>query len=141
MAKVEVVKNKKANQPNYAWVEILIGFAIFYGIFTFFFNSSSGSSSNGDSSKKISGCYYITNDLLEDTGTSLCIGDSTTSFTYLGNSSTTLYSNWVGDTLYIENEYGDTLFKCTASKENSNSIQCKSNSKVLGTGTNVWKKD
>ena len=108
--------------------------AIIWGSISFFTNSLNTS----EASKKINGCYYITNHLYEGRGTKLCINKSTVAFTVEG-STVNLYPNYVGDVLYIENEYGDTLFRCTASKENSNNIQCDSYNKAIGSGTNIWK--
>ena len=134
MANVEVIKSEKANKPNYVWCIVLVIGAIIVGV-------SAGLASADDiSNEKISGCYYITNHLYEGRGTSLCITSTKVTFT-LNNSSVTLYPEYIGDNLYIKNEYDDTLFRCTASKEDNNSIQCKSFNQALGTGSNVWKKD
>lgn len=139
MAKVEVVKSEKANTPNYTWVAVVL---VFVGILVFSYMSSSDFdlfSGDSKSNQKISGCYYITNHIFEGRNTSLCIKNSSVTFNHEG-SSVDLYPKWIGDALYIENEYDDTLFRCTASKENSNSIKCDSYSKILGSGSNVWKK-
>lgn len=139
MAKVEVVKSEKANTPNYSWVVavlIFVGIAVYSSLSSYDFGSSS---SDSKSDSKISGCYYITNHIFEGRNTSLCINKSSVTFNHEG-SSVTLYPNWIGETLYIENEYGNTMFRCTSSKESSSNIQCSSNNKAIGSGTNVWKK-
>lgn len=97
-------------------------------------------STNGNLSKKITGCYYITNHIFEGRETSLCINKSSVTFNHEGSSST-LYPDWTSDTLYIRNEYEDILFSCTSSRENNNSIKCDYNNKILGVGSNVWEKN
>lgn len=116
-------------------VSFIILAAVFYGIYSLVFNYSSSSSSS-----KINGCYYITNHLYEGRGTKLCIEKSTVAFTVEG-STVNLYPEYIGNNLYIKNEYDDTLFRCTASKENNTSIQCYSSNKAIGTGTYIWKKN
>ena len=129
MEKVEVEKIEKTIQLNRAWLTIIIVFAMFICLI-FFLRPN----------KKISGCYHITYLFYEDRGTSLCVNDSIVSLTHAG-SKYTLYPKWYGDTLHIQNEYGNDLFSCTYSKEDSNSIQCKSHNNILGKSTNVWKKN
>ena len=129
MEKVETEKFKNKIELIRAWSTIIIVFAgVIYIIFFLRPN------------KKISGCHHIIYLLYEDRGTSLCVNDSIVSLTHAG-SKYTLYPKWFGDTLHIQNEYGNDLFSCTYSKEDSNSIQCKSHNNILGKSTNVWKKN
>lgn len=127
MAEVEVIKNEKSKKPNYIWIAIIVVF-ILGAIYSY-----------SSSSSKISGCYYIANNGYDGMDISLCINSSSVTYTFFGTS-VDLYPDWIGDTLYIKNEYDDTLFICNASKENNNSIQCASYNEALGSGNFIWEK-
>lgn len=91
---------------------------------------------------KISGCYYIVNNLTEklNENVSLCIDEETVDYTINGHT-TTLYIDFTTDTyLDIDNNYGETMFECNIDIEDFNNMKCKSYNKALGSGTWVWKK-
>ena len=100
---------------------------------------------NGESSTKledkIKGCYYIIDDILSDTDTSLCVDGENTVFTYMGKEEATLYNHWVEDTKFdILDEYDKVQFNCIASKEDINKMECKSYTNSLGYNDFIWEK-
>ena len=89
----------------------------------------------------IKGCYYIIDDILSDTDTSLCVDGEKTVFTYMGKQEYTLYNYWyIESSFLISDEYDNDFFSCSVNKEDSNKMQCTSHNKALGSGTWVWEK-
>lgn len=100
---------------------------------------------NGESSTKledkIKGCYYIIDDILSDTDTSLCVDGENTVFTYMGKKESTLYNQWgIESSLLIKDEYNNTFFSCSVNREDNNKMECTSYKDPVGYHTRVWEK-
>lgn len=133
-------KNNGNNQNSKYLISAIISIICFI-----FFTCSIIMRLNGESSTKledkIKGCYYIIDDILSDTDTSLCVDGEKTVFTYMGKQEYTLYNYWYMESSFlIRDEYDNNFFSCSVNKEDSNKMQCTSHNKALGSGTWVWEK-
>lgn len=136
------VENKKQNTVLNIVYLISSIFIITIIILNIVVNLGSNTNSEDSNNRKIDGCYYISDSLTGkiDTSISLCIYDKSVTFNYRGDS-TTMYAYWNGEReLNIRNNYNEIIFYCDGDAENDNNMKCSSRSKVLGTGTWIWKK-
>ena len=127
------------SNPNSKNSSIIIFLIIFLGICGVV--AYLAASESKEEEHAIKGCYYIIDDILGDTDTSLCVDGEKTVFTYMGKQESTLYNQWgIESSLLIKDEYGNNLFSCSVSKEDNNKMECTSYKDPVGYHTRVWEK-